>query len=284
MPVIKAYFIKPHTREEFPRGDMWTADDVVYADDFQRFKSSLFVYDGWRDEPARFGWTPDFPAASHVPLTTLSDEALYESNYRVAMETFSDNGVGDIVSSGHEDTFYIEASHPLTTHAIATAQKLQEMGSNYPVLDDEDYSDLEFEKTKEAFEDYGRSDLVGLLCNLADDFPFLDEVLDTDEGEIRDEFREVAEPLLDRMAFTAVSYSGEMYFGYVSDYRGEHTTNVESLNYCLGEVVGDWQKRETTGELLENFVATLKHEKTLAEEAELQKVQPPIEGIEIPPR
>jgi hypothetical protein len=283
MPEIIAYFVKPHTREEFPYADMWTDDDVVYADDFHQFKSSLFAYDGWRDEPATLGWTPNFPAASYVSSTTLSEEALYESNYRVAMKIFSDNGVENIVSSGYQNTFEIKAGHPLTTHAIATAQKLEEMAANYPVLDDEDYSDLELEKTVEEFEDYGRSNLVGLLCELTDDFPFLEEVVDSERGEIRDEFRGVAEPLLNQMAFSAVSYSGEMYFGYVSDYRGERTVSVEPLNYCLG-VVGDWQKRETTGELLENFVATLKYERTLADEAELQKVQPPIEGIEIPPR
>lgn len=266
MPTIKQYRTTRDKREA-------TGEELVNATDVLKFREDkLFLYPGWREEPAVYGWSPDYPCASYGHFGTIPDEALYRSNYDATLEVFKEE-LDLELETGSSDTFELPVDN---MQAIALACRMNKDFSDYPVVDEERMSELENELTEEAYTSHGRDDLVKALATLLP-AELAEELLD--EDEVREEYKEHAEPYLKNMARSVVGYSGDMYFGYKSKY-GE---SWESLEYALGEVTGGiWLPGNKLGleQLLDGLVRIIRAERIRAEREEFERYQSPLVTVE----
>lgn len=205
MPKITEYKISEETIGAY------ATDQTVSAADFERFRSTLEIeeygfrystYSGYVPT-GNFTWRPSFPAGLMRCATTIPEEALYESNMRSIVRIFKDYG-HEIGGDHGIGEFTLE-----NTHQIALACSIEEMCSEYPVVNEDDYSDLQLEKEGEEYDEYGKKDLIEKLY----EWETLEFIFDTEEEVILPEFEPILDPILREMASYAVSYSGEMYFG-----------------------------------------------------------------------
>lgn len=260
MPVIKFYKTTTENIGWYALGD-----EVVTVAEFKSFVSGLTLYEPWSYntyfEPV-YGWSPGFPCAAYVPCTSILEEALYRSNYRMVHEEFKQR-LGLELESGTSDTFEIPADNK---NALALACRFELDLSDYPVVDEQDYSDLESELTSEAFEDYGKQDTIEKLCEMSEEFKAL---LINEDGEIYEDWQEIADPAIEDMARGFVGYCGEMYASADSI-----RDSIQSEIYPL-----PLEYNAPVAEFISAWLHTLKVDKAIKDQEVFEQTQPPLINV-----
>lgn len=205
-------------------------------------------YEGYRDDPPVYGWTPKYPCASYGCFSGPPEEALFRSNYRVTLEVFKEAGLEDCISAGTNETFEILAS---STRAIALAESLEEDAAYYPVLDEGDYSDLETEIILEGIDSWFRDDLIEMF----DHDPAFDGIFGREADPDGLAARRLEEEIR-AIAFDAVAYSGELYVSSIS----EHVRNM-------------------SGSMSEGYAANIRRELAHDRRVEFERCQPAIPNL-----
>lgn len=117
-------------------------------------------------------------------------DVLEESNFQVAWETLKalqnpegctdedETGVTDIriVRESHWAVGWIEwiAIHSSNTAALAKAQELCDRANDYPVLDEEHFSNLEYTRANEVWASFGTSERIEYIRRHRSQFEFRD--------------------------------------------------------------------------------------------------------------
>lgn len=176
-------------------------DEVIPVADYEQFKSSL-----WVDYEGLLVWEPRFPFSSTTYYsTTFSEEALSRSNYRVIRDDF-DDASAEYQEWNNNDVRFNAGD----TVGIARAAMWEDAMDGYPVASDDDYSELEMELVEEAYNDYGKDEVIEWLQENDNPLGLLDS-----EGEPIDELDHYLLHLFEG----CYSYNGE---GYVDDSAMEY--------------------------------------------------------------
>lgn len=226
-------------------------DELIAIEDYKRFVRTL-EHNVYTD---KLIWYPQFPYHESHPSTTLSDEALYSSNHRVVSEDLQEN-----TESAEIGAFSVAFS-PTDTIAIARACMWELELDGYPVADEDDLSELEQELIEEAYDSYGKDDFLKELS----EYDELEFVFD-ENGEIKDEYAEIFERYLYRIASYSVSYCGEMY------------PSEDAIKDALREICyspdNPWNM--SLNEYLVQLAIAIKTDKAMADRTLHEQTQPPM--------
>lgn len=143
----------------------------------------------WQYEPNYIG--EDFTAFYLAPCTTDRDDRcpIRLSNWKAqcaeldALIKHPESGEHTF-SSWACGWFAAYLIHETDYAALQAADAIDAALSDYPVLDDSLHSELEHESAVEAWNDYGRSDLRGLLIDALEEYAPEDAVLDWSDRHI----------------------------------------------------------------------------------------------------
>lgn len=115
-------------------------------------------------------------------MRTRDSEALEESNFHVALETLGgESDTVEVHRFGHWGPGWFEVilAHP--DHGKAVAEMKCAL-ADYPVLNDTDFSEREYEEQSQAFLDFGASELAVAIADRFGLSERAQETLDTSDG------------------------------------------------------------------------------------------------------
>ena len=243
MPVAREY----KANREIIGGNI--TDYVVSAEDFERFVSEHVTTAAWVDNEPSIDWTPKYPAAKFGYFGSVSEEALYVSNFECIVEIFRDE-IGVTLESGTDELFEFDASDSV---AVALACYLDLRAEDYPVVDEDHYTQTKHDMILAGIDNGFRDDAIDAIDNTTELDGLFGRDVDPDglgarllESEIQD------------IAFTCVSYSGELY--------------LESIARYL---------KDNFGQSVERYAATLRAILASERREIFETVQPPFTGIEV---
>ena len=99
------------------------------------------------------------------PAKGYDADALDKSNFKVALEMLGGEGNGVLVGSfggfggGHEQIFV----HKDAADKVAILQDIENKMSEYPVLDDSDYSEMQMEEERESYESWAKQEALKII-------------------------------------------------------------------------------------------------------------------------
>lgn len=173
---------------------------------------------GGTDNSAYFG-DKDLERWGVVMITSRDAEVLERSNWQVVTEDLQERfpEATDIEEWGHWAVGWIKKLY-VDTHdeaAIQAAFEWREKLDGYPVADEEHYSQLEEGEVQEAYDSYGKDDVIRWLRENDDPLELLDE-----NGE----------PLEAREQYLYRLFRG------CHEYNNEYFVHDEAMNHAMGEV------------------------------------------------
>lgn len=115
-----------------------------------------------------YGGRPDPGFMSGGFAVHRDSDALEQSNHAIAEQTYREAGVAvEVNSFNHWAVGWIDfLTVPITTEAVRVLRELTERVDNYPVLDDDDFAEREWENDHPGDGRCYREDYIDCECGL----------------------------------------------------------------------------------------------------------------------